>query len=101
MNEKRTGFEKIYAQQVYDQMMGFSVDHPVPNVKDESDDGFVGREYDAFYRALNDLAGRFGFSGEDRNVLRMVEAMERLLRETGVKMFEYGARWMEDSREEN
>lgn len=42
---------------------------------------------------MDDLASRFAFSIEDYDVILMVDAMERLLTETAVQMFEYGAQW--------
>ena len=95
MGRLLTEFERAYALRVYEAMTGFLEEGEVPGVVDESESGFAGKYYDEYYTALTDLGSKFNFSIEEHNVTLMMSAMERILRETAVKMFEYGVRWEE------
>ena len=82
-----------YATQIHNQMQGFYVAGTVPGVRDESEEGPLGEYYDAIYDALRRLRLRCVLEPEDRDVLALLDALEHMLLESGVKMFEYGMKY--------
>lgn len=87
-----------YAKQVYTQMHGFYTEGTAPGVQDESKEGALGKHCEAFYDALGRLGERFGFDGEDEDREDMLNALEDLLLESGIKMFEYGMKYAQGER---
>lgn len=83
----------LYAQEVHAQMHGFYKEGTVPGVRDESRNGALGKYCEQRYHALGRLGERFGFDGEDEDRGDLLNALEELLLENSVKMFEYGMKY--------
>ena len=87
-----------YARQVYAQMHGFYEEGIVPGVRDEFKEGTLGACYDEIYSALERLGGRCGFNADDEDRECLLNALEDMLLESGIKMFEYGVAYAQRKR---
>ena len=79
-----------YARQVYTQMHGFYEEGTVSGVSEEA---VLEKHYEEIYNALERLGERCGFDVDDEDREDMLNALEDLLLESGIKMFEYGMKY--------
>lgn len=90
-----TAEARAYAQQVYTQMHGFYEAGTVPGV---SEDKHLGERYEEIYNALERLGERCGFDVDDEDRGHLLNALEDLLLESGIRMFEYGMKYTQGKR---
>lgn len=86
------------AKRVHNQMHGFYVSGTVPGVRDESEEGVLGRCYDEVYDLFRRLGLRCALDPEDQDILKLMDTLEHLLLESGIRMFEYGMKYAQEQK---
>ena len=95
-NEKKNNAETLaYAQRVYTQMHGFYKEGAVPGVTEED---VLEEHYEEIYNALERLGERFGFDADDKDRECLLNALEDMLLESGIKMFMHGVEYAQEKR---
>ena len=87
---KMTKEVRNYAQRVYGQMHGFYKKGTVPKVSEEK---VLEKHYEEIYNALERLGNRCGFDVWDEDREALLNAVEDILQESSIKMFEYGMKY--------
>lgn len=80
-------------EEIYEHMIGQHI-HPHPEIECEFDEGKpCSKLYGNVYAARLRLAKRTGISFEDRDLLEIVESLEKIAELCALKMYDYGVRY--------